>query len=67
MAIWNLVACVLPGVTYPPRDALLAATDQSKLVYPSFLRDLFVMSLLTPLLVLGLRKAPWIVGAVILA
>ncbi|TDX32631.1 hypothetical protein [Rhodovulum visakhapatnamense] len=50
-----------------PRDALLAATDQSKLVYPSFLRDLFVMSPLTPLLVLGFRKAPWIVGAVILA
>lgn len=60
MVIWNLIACLLLGFTYPLWDALFAATDQSKLIYLTFLRDLFVMSLMVPLLTVFARKAPWI-------
>lgn len=58
MLIWNLVACLLFGFSYPLWDALLAVTDESKLIYLTFLRDLFVMSLLTPTLVVYAKKAP---------
>ncbi|MDP5361942.1 MAG: hypothetical protein NWP79_07350 [Paracoccaceae bacterium] len=58
MAIWNLIACILFGFTYPIWDALIAATDESKLVYLSFLRDLFILSLFVPVLIVWARNAP---------
>ncbi len=58
MLIWNLIACLLFGVTDPIWDALLAVTDASKLIYLTFLRDLFIMSLLTPALAVCAKKAP---------
>ena len=67
MVIWNLVACILLGFTYPLWDALFAATDQSKLIYLTFLRDLFIMSLLVPILIICAQKVPWIFAAAILA
>jgi hypothetical protein len=65
MVIWNLIACVLLGFAYPIWDALFAATDQSKLGYLTFLRDLFIMSLMVPVLAAFARKAPWIFAIVI--
>jgi hypothetical protein len=58
MLIWNLIACLLLGFTGPIWDALFAVTDNSKLIYLTFLRDLFIMSLLTPALVVCAKKAP---------
>lgn len=58
MVIWNLVACVLFGFTYPLWDALLAATDQSRMVHLTFLRDVFVLSLLMPIFLVSAQKVP---------
>lgn len=66
MIIWNLVACILFGFTYPLWNSLIAAMDQSKLIYLTFLRDLFILSLLTPVLVLCAKKASWIFATTIL-
>lgn len=67
MLIWNLIACLLLGFTYPIWNALFAITDSSKLIYLTFLRDLFIMSLLTPVLVVCAKKAPPIFIAAVLA
>ena len=67
MLIWNLIACLLLGFTAPIWDALLAVTDASRLIYLTFLRDLFIMSLLTPALVVCAKKAPPVFIAAILA
>jgi len=67
MVVWNFLACILLGFTYPLWDAFFAATGHSRLIYLTFLRDLFMMSLLTPVLVVCARKMPWIFAAIILA
>lgn len=63
MIVWNSIAVALWGWSGP--NDILALTSTSKLIYLAFLRDLFVMSLLTPLLLFLARKSSllFLVGA----
>ncbi|WP_265501162.1 acyltransferase family protein [Paracoccus beibuensis] len=56
MIIWNGIAIALWGGS--GINDLLALTGSSKLIYLTFLRDIFVMSALTPLLLGAARRSP---------
>ncbi|WP_128254056.1 acyltransferase family protein [Falsirhodobacter deserti] len=56
MIIWNSIAVMLWG--WSGLNDILGLTETSKLIYLTFLRDLFVMSLMTPLLLFLARKLP---------
>ena len=56
MIIWNGIAILIWGWT--DINDLIALTGNSKLIYLTFLRDIFVMSIMTPLLLLLARRAP---------
>jgi hypothetical protein len=58
MAIWNVFAVVIWGYEFLPND-ILAVTAAPKLLYLAFLRDLFVVSSMTPILVWCARRAPY--------
>jgi len=57
MMLWNFIAVAIWGYDSLPND-VLALTSPSKLIYLAFLRDLFVLSLLTPGLIYLARKMP---------
>lgn len=69
MVLWNLIWVAAKGPTQQPATAwvlvndILALTREPALIYLGFLRDVFVLSLLAPLLVRALAVAPWPVFA----
>lgn len=65
MVIWNIIAVGLWGGRDPVND-IFALTSTSKLVYLTFLRDLFVISALTPVFVWLCRRQPAVFIAIVL-
>lgn len=73
MVVWNLIGLALAiltarGLPQSPLNAVLALTGPAHYVHLTFLRDVFVVSLGTPLYVLLAKRVPalFLLGAVVL-